>query len=132
MTVRACDSCGTTYEAKRSSSKYCSDRCRRRAHEGSLPAVVVPFVPPALVVGGIASATQRELEGAEMLDTSLGQKAMFLAMHLDNMSNDTGSSVAAVVREHSAVMVRALELGKVEADPLDELAIRRRERRARA
>lgn len=133
MTVRACDVCGTQYEAKRPSSKYCSERCRKRAQRSPQgPVTVVPFTPPTPHAGAITATTVRELEAAEMLDSSLGQKALMLAMRLDSVTADTGSSLAAVSRAHDEMMQRALELGKVEADPLDELATRRRERRARA
>ena len=40
-----CMNCGTEFEAKRSTAKYCSDKCRKLAfHEVSVPEVSVPEV----------------------------------------------------------------------------------------
>jgi len=32
MTARVCEVCGSQFESKRSTARYCSDRCRQRAH----------------------------------------------------------------------------------------------------
>ena len=37
MTVAKCESCGREFDAKRSTAKYCSDRCRQRAHRRLAP-----------------------------------------------------------------------------------------------
>ena len=137
MESRNCDQCGKVYQAKRPSSRYCSDLCRKRAQRSPqilMPLTAVPLVPlfvPTLS-GGTVEATRRELERAEMVESSLGQVVLILAGRLDAVTNDTGSSMAALAREHRAALAAALESGKVAESPLDELARRRRERRERA
>lgn len=134
MQQRNCDVCSKVYEAKRASSRYCSDLCRKRAQRAPQVSAVVPVVslPVSVTVGGIVEATLRELESADMVGSSLGQAALILAYRLDGGSFDTGSSVAALVREHRVAVAAAVDSGRVAADPLDELAKRRSERRARA
>lgn len=129
---RECDVCRKTYEAKRASSKFCSSTCRQRAY---VSPVVVDGVTPAVRISSgsrVYEVTLRELERAEMVESSLGQAALILASRLDAVTSDTGASLAAVVREHRAALSAAVDAGKVAADPLDELAKRRSERRARA
>lgn len=129
---RNCDVCKTVYMAKRPSSKYCSDRCRKRAQRGPsqpfAPLAVVEFVAPA--EGSLTAATLAELTEADRLNSSLGQAALLLARRLDGGGMDTGSSVAALVREHRATLADAVKDAKVAADPLDQLARRRVDRLA--
>ncbi|MBQ9041575.1 MAG: hypothetical protein IJ111_02040 [Eggerthellaceae bacterium] len=48
---KVCSVCGCVFEAKRSTAKYCSNRCRQRAFNYGKP--VVPDGPPSL--GGPAT-----------------------------------------------------------------------------
>jgi hypothetical protein len=93
--VRQCDVCSAEYLAKRQSSRFCSDRCRKRANRGAAalaghPTVVevAPEEPSALVL-----AVTSELEAAGRLYSSLGQQAILLAARI-GAPFDTGSSVA--------------------------------------
>jgi hypothetical protein len=124
--IRTCDACQVSYDAKRPSSKYCSDRCRKRAQRGDI-APVVP-ITQAIHEGSLTAATLAELEAAEMSASSMGQAALMLARRLDLPSMDTGSSIAALVREHRATLSAAVDAGKVAEDPLDQLAQQRRQR----
>jgi hypothetical protein len=131
--TRNCDVCRKPYEAARVSSKFCSDSCRKRARRGVAiaPAVpVAPLVPPVSLVGTLTAATTAELQAAGREFTSLGQAALLLARRLESGEVETGSSVAALVREHRAVLAQAVDGAEVAADPLDELADRRFARRA--
>ena len=131
---RDCDVCQQPYEAKRATSKYCSANCRVRASRApeqvTPPLVAVDFNPAS--AGALYAATLRELEACEQVESSLGQTALLLARRLDDTPMDTGSSVAALVREHRATLLEAVERGTIAADPLDQLSIRRRERLAHA
>lgn len=128
---RSCDVCGQSYVAKRASSRYCSERCRKRAQR-------VPVVPVAPVtdisdrggdrVGQMEVTTVRELAAAGMLDSSLGAAALVLARRLDSVTADTGSSIASMVREHRATLSAAVSAGVVVADPVDELNRKRQAR----
>ena len=133
--TRTCDVCGTEYQAKRATSKFCSDRCRKRSQRAPELAPVVPLdaapsTPPAQYRGPIEAATLTELEAVGQDATALGTLALMLARRLDGISVDTGSSIAAVVREHKKTLAEAIAAGTAEADPLDQLAKRRAERRA--
>ena len=44
--IRLCDECGSPYEAQRSTSRFCSDRCRKRNHKRTVP--LVPDAPPVI------------------------------------------------------------------------------------
>jgi hypothetical protein len=133
---RSCDLCGTEYLAKRASSKYCSERCRKRAQRSPAIASVVPIAsapsaPPAEPERGpLEAATFKELLAVGQESTAAGVSALILARRLDGVSADTGSSVAAVIREHGRKLAEAVAAGTAEADPLDQLAKRRQERRA--
>jgi hypothetical protein len=109
---RECDECGEVYTAQRSTSKYCSDLCRKRAlrnPQGGEP-----------VVTGAAAAVRRELELAGRLDTALGQIALELATALESPKS-TGSAKASLARELAVAMDRALAGVAVADDPMDEL-----------
>ena len=124
---RDCDRCGSTYDAQRPSSRFCSARCRvaaGKARKDGLPESVAVISPASPIATGLADATRRELEAAGRVDTSLGQAALALAARIDQGS-DTGSALAAVAKELRATMVQALDGADVEADLIDELRARR-------
>lgn len=131
---RNCDVCQNPYEAKRPNAKFCSARCRQRAQRSPDSVTLSPVAPLAVPVdvaeGSLTTATLAELEAAEMSASSLGQAALMLARRLDLPSMDTGSSIAALVREHRATLTAAVDAGKVAEDPLDQLAQQRRQRLA--
>jgi hypothetical protein len=77
---RPCDVCETTYAAKRTSSRYCSERCKKRAQRAPVTqrsgkrrqarsnAAVVP-IPQPDVTAGVAESTRRKLDEMGRLDT---------------------------------------------------------------
>ena len=130
---KACDSCGVAFEAKRPAAKYCGERCRKRAQRrpggvkaktraGALP---VAALPVGSHEGPLAAATLAELEQAGRADTAAGNAALALARRIDSGITETGSSLAAMVREHRATLAEAVRNAAVAADPLDELRSRR-------
>jgi hypothetical protein len=119
--LRHCDVCSAEYLAKRRSSRFCSDRCRKRANRGAATlagrANVVELAPEE--PSELVSAVRSELKAAGRLNSSLGQQAILLAARI-GAPFDTGSSVAALHRELRSTMERALK-DVVLVDPLDEL-----------
>lgn len=131
---KACAECGTEFEAKRKAAKFCSGRCTKRAQRRpagkSDPTEVVPIAPtePA---GSLTAATQATLERAGRAASATGQAALALARRIDGGHTETGSALAAMVREHRAALAEATRDAQTVSDPLDELRARR-ERRLRS
>ena len=123
--------CGTTFEARSSKARYCSDRCRKRTAKAAtivqlqLPAPQVDEFQP----GPVATATKAALVDADRLGTPLGQAALALAVRLDAPGLDTGSAMAAVARQLEALLGTVLKGAAASTAPerlRDELAERRR------
>lgn len=129
--TRACAWCGGSFEAVRSTAKYCSSSCRAKASNAvKRGGPAAPKAAPAPVAdlpvrNTLAEAVRNELEAAERLETFLGAQAVALAGRID-AGGDTGSAVAALSKELRAVMDAALAGAPKAADALDELANRRR------
>lgn len=70
------------------------------------------------------AATRAELEDAGRSTTSLGAKALALAARIDAQV-DTGSALAALVRQHDLTMAEAVKGAHAKASMLDELRARR-------
>ncbi len=133
--TRDCDVCGTGYEAKRPSSRYCSTRCRTRATRTGVAGEKVERESPAVDLPvGIAAATEAELRAAGRLETAKGQAALLLARRLETATADTGSAVASLARQWQSALEAALAHAGQEASALsrarDELAARRAARSA--
>lgn len=129
---RKCDSCGKSYEAKRSDSKYCSGSCRAAASKRSKPQPDVVADTPlgdAASVGLMAS-TLMELVKAGRENTASGQAALLLAYRLEHSQLDTGASIASMVKQHGATLAEALKGAAKAATALDELKARRDAKRA--
>ena len=120
---KQCTVCSEPFEAKRNTAKYCSPRCRVRAARQPKPepAATMPADPDS----ELWTATLGELAAAARVASASGQAALLLARRLDSAAVETGSSVAAMVREHRAALADALKGAAAEANPLDELRARR-------
>ncbi len=124
---RSCESCGGPYEAVRATARFCSERCRKRAQRGhliDLPAAAGTGAPD----GGLSTRVAAELGEAGRLNTSLGQGALVLARRIEE-GRDTGTAVAALMRELRAVLTDALKGAQTRSaldGYRDELAARRR------
>jgi hypothetical protein len=82
-------------------------------------------------VGGVFSATLSALTAASRVHSPAGQNALALATRIDGGATDTGSSVAALSKQHLAAMAEALrDVESVKADSVDELRRRREARSA--
>jgi len=142
--------CGKVFEAQRSSARFASATCRKRAHRApkdpSVPksgrrarkkptpkvraAEPAPEVqkPPAL--SDFEVATRRALEQAGQLDSMLGQQVLIVARRMSSGA-ETGSALATLSKEHSQLMAALGASGK-QSDPVDEIGRRRDAKRARA
>lgn len=127
---RSCDACGTTYTAKRATSKYCSARCRTRASRGDV--IELPVQPPEQGgdAGGVFTATTRELDDAGRRETALGQTCLALARRLDSPGVDTGSAVASVAARLDDLLAKATK-GAGKATRPGQLQDQLAERRAK-
>lgn len=137
MQQRNCDVCGAPYEAKRSTSRFCSPTCRVRNHQagGSVPPVAA--VPPPKadsdVLPPLVVAVVDELDKAGRLASAKGQLTLQLAVDLAGAGSfDNLSQRAAAVREIRASLDAALAGAKPPASALDDLERRRREKAAGA
>lgn len=131
---RPCDVCGESYEAKRSTSKYCSDRCKMRKARGAVTKTEkVPTLAPEHTDGPVTETALVTLRATERLETPLGQAALVLARRVDQ-GRDTGAGLAALVKQFEATLKSATAGVKSDASPLDmardELAKRRAARGA--
>lgn len=122
---RECDFCGTGYVARSPRSKFCTPKCRRRAHDrraaGEAPE---PVVVDDETPGPVLAAALAELEGAGVASTTLGRAALALARRLD-AGEDVGSSMAAASRELRTLLELLTGDAQGERDPIDELKARR-------
>ncbi len=127
MPVVVCAQCGDSFAGKRSTAKYCGDRCRQQARRRATPgeaAAVVPGLPR------IVELTEAELVRLGKLDTVIGQQALELARRLVS-TKDTGSAIAAVSRELDRIMLR-VAAGAAQAEDQVASARRRRDEKRRA
>lgn len=122
--TRCCDSCGSEYLAKRANSRFCSDRCRKRAQRGD----VVDFPSRQPETGALEAAARVELETAGVVESFLGQDALRLARMVDT-GKGTDAAMATLNRELRATMAEALSRAARPDSPVtrlrDELAARR-------
>ena len=133
---RPCDVCGTPYTATRASSRYCSERCKKRAqrapatqrsgkrHQARPNTAVVPLPQPD-VTAGVAESTRRKLDEMGRLDTPLGQATMVLARRLDSSSGDTGAGLASLAKQLAAMLAAATADVRPAGDLLTDLRARR-------
>lgn len=131
---RPCDVCGETYEAKRATSKYCSDRCKMRKARGAPtehadPVPLGPVDAPEPEIGPVEAETRRHLAGVDRETSVLGQTALVLARRLDH-GRDTGAAMASVAKQLEATLSSATKGVAFAADPLDELRARRDRKRS--
>lgn len=84
---------------------------------------------------GVAATYEKRLTAADVLDTPEGAHVMLLARLLESGSSSgsmTAAGAASLSRELRAAMEAALADAPAEADVLDELAERRRQKAAGA
>jgi hypothetical protein len=114
-----CEVCGTPTPGRRADTRFCGDRCRKRAGRNGDP---VLQEPPG--VGKVHAATLAELEAVGRADTPLGTAALALAEALDRPVG--GMGMAALAREFRTTLAEATDGAARVPDALDELINRRR------
>jgi hypothetical protein len=82
----------------------------------------------------VEAAVERELirMGGQWRDSVLGATALALAVELDADNSATSKSMVAKALNETMAELRALAPQKKEADPVDDLRVRRNARRTRA
>jgi hypothetical protein len=129
---RPCDVCGEIYEAKRATSKYCSDRCKMRKARGApvegVSAASLPVETPDAEIGPVEAEARRHLAEVDCETSVLGQAALALARRLDG-GRDTGTAMASLAKQLEATLSSATKGVALAADPLDELRARRDRKR---
>src|SRR5687768_10840835 len=106
---RPCDVCGESYEAKRATSKYCSDRCKMRKARGAVTrpeAEKVPKLAPKHTDGPVTESALVTLRDTDRVESPLGQAALALARRVD-LGRDTGAGLAALVKQFEATLKSA-------------------------
>lgn len=128
--MRPCDVCGTPYEAKRKTSRYCSATCRVRASRaGGVESNVVQLPQPSddSDAGPLETATRATLVEVEKDAHPLGVALLSLARRLDNPGADSISSLSAGMKRYDE-MLASLTRGHAQTAAQsyqDELAARR-------
>lgn len=144
--VVVCTVCGGEFEAARRTARFCSSKCRVRAHRAkkdpaaAAPAVVVALKaaaagggeepaaagkPPAAGPGRVEASALAELEECGRVGTALGQAVLVLARRLDASERDTGAAVASLSKQLGDTMALAVAGAAQQGDTVDELRARR-------
>lgn len=124
--------CGTSFEAQRSTRRYCSQACQKRDRRAEPTperqvrvdhAAVLPTAVPDDDDGTLAWITIRELRRARRLDTPRGRLTVKAARIIDASTAVMGMS--ALMLTFDRELAAAVDGVQVEVDPLDELQERR-------
>ena len=128
--ARTCQHCGTSFESKSSRAKFCGPKCRRKAFDGRQSGAVVAEIAamPDSGVPPMVDTVRAALLAGGQESSVAGVNALHLAVRIDAQS-ENGSAMAAMSRQLQALVAEALKDATVAADPLDELARRRADRR---
>ena len=123
VVIRCCDACRVSYEARSSSSRFCSARCRQWSHRNPGAAVLNLAGPQDRPASLVRAAVLADLTAVGRDGSFLGAVALGLAEQIDGA---TGQGVSPLVKELRAAMTAALgDAYASPADPLDELRARR-------
>jgi hypothetical protein len=100
---RACDLCGTIYEAKRATSRFCKPAHRKAWATGAKPKTDLPTTAPApngdpTPLPKVSEQLARELDTLKVLDTYEAAIALGLAKQLDSLVI-TGSAYTSLSKE---------------------------------
>ena len=124
-----CGACLQPFQAKTRRAKYCSTPCRTRAFQQRRQEKLAEEAGQK--PGPVESAARAKLVETGRLETIDGAAALALARRLDRGA-DTGSAIAAMVRELRTTLDVATAGTTQRRDPLDEIAAKREERLARS
>lgn len=124
--THVCPVCGREFEGN-TRARFCGPTCRAKSHKAKAAGVVLPLPTPAATadVHPLLRATMDNLAAADRLDTPLGLAAVELAYRM-SQPLQTGSSVAALVREYRVTLSEALKGAGDRTDAVDEFTRRLR------
>lgn len=140
--TKTCEICKTEFDSQRHYARFCSGRCRARAHRAGIsqprpgskkkpkpePKKREPVNPD-----GLLEAVRAELDAAGVTGTAAGQHALELATRIVN-APPLNTGVAAMSKQLQSVMADALGPADAAAaapmNPLDELKARRDRKRS--
>lgn len=127
--MSACLGCGGVIRSTNPRAVYCGSNCRSaasKARAAGLPTTPRTLIPVPAVGDGspVVGATRAELDQANRLDTALGQAALALAARIDS-GMDTGSSMAAAVKQLQVTLAAATAGAAGVVSRLDQMRERR-------
>ncbi|RMH79004.1 MAG: hypothetical protein D6683_06880 [Actinomyces sp.] len=128
-----CGQCGTEFIPRGRHQKWCTPQCReanrrdRKAGKKVEPVPLRPVDGEAISAPRVIDAVRAELEAGGRQDTPAGRAALALAAAID-LGGQSGSSLAAMVRELRTTMAEAMLGAEIAGDPIDELKARREAR----
>lgn len=73
MVAKVCETCGQVFEARRSTAKYCSDKCRLRAFKGKSRQPIVPNAQPAPFLSSSFDDVAAALDSARAVSNKFAQ-----------------------------------------------------------
>lgn len=128
---RACEHCGVEFVPANGKARYCSTRCRQRAHAARKAGVPVPPVARLTLAtlpddGTVTEGLRGVLAPLGLLADPRARTALVLAGRLDDGAGESGASLAAVARTLDVLLVALLTAHpEASRDPVDELEARR-------
>ncbi len=128
---RECDECGLAYDARRATSRFCSDTCGKRAQRAraaGIPPRAASLDDHEAPPSELERAVTRELEAVGRLQSVAGQVALELAYRVAS-PYESGAAVASLAKQFREAMDKALAGVDRAADPLDEIRARRDRKR---
>lgn len=97
--LKACIVCGQTFHAQRSSAKYCSGKCRVRAHRSGIP--YPPDQPPL-----IPDRTEDEVEDMAVLINEARQLSGAFIQHANAVPLPLKAKCSRIGREIGSMLER--------------------------
>lgn len=141
--TKTCEICKTEFDSQRHYARFCSGRCRARAHRAGIsqprpgskkkPKPEPKKKPEPVNPDGLLEAVRAELDAAGVTRTAAGQHALELASRIVN-ATALNTGVAAMSKQLQSVMADALgpadNAKAAPVNPLDELKARRDRKRS--
>jgi len=93
---RTCQQCDKTFEAQRSTAKFCGSTCRANKHQGKSPASAAH--PPTAPGTDVVDALHAELQKLGLASSYEAVVALKIARQLDN-GTVTGAAVTSLSKE---------------------------------
>lgn len=121
---KSCETCGTTFQPRRSTAKFCTTTCRTQAAKVRAGANVA--APPKR--GGVEAAVRTAY--AAIIDTPKGQLAVELAAEID--ATKPPMSVAAASRELRQLLPQLDAMKPKGQSPLDTIRDKHQRGKSRA